>query len=140
MTQFAMRTSLCDFYFSRNGEDYDLTVAVDSATFEDPERKHLTRGSSGQNTTGLIYTEGIKDPKTLTVVFVGLSQEYAAMLSDMYTKEERTDFKVVDRKTGQMRAYKEAIVSQQPRQGTMAGGAEELNIQVIFECYKVEDK
>lgn len=140
MTQFAMRTSLCDFYFSRNGEDYDLTAAVDSATFEDPERKHLTRGSSGQNTTGLIYTEGIKDPKTLTVVFVGLSQEYAAMLSDMYAEEERTDFKVVDRKTGQMRAYKEAIVSQQPRQGTMSDGAEERNIQVIFECYKVEDK
>lgn len=90
---YALRTSLCDFYFSRNGADYDVTAAVDSATFEDPERKHLTRGSSGQNKTGLIYTEGIKDPKTLTVAFIGLSQEMAAMLADMYKEEERTDFK-----------------------------------------------
>ena len=138
--KYALRTSLCDFYFSRNGEDYDLTAAVDSAAFEDPERKHLTRGSSGQNSTGLIYTEGIKDPKTLTVVFIGLSAEYAALLADMYKEEERTDFKIIDRKTGQMRSFKDAIVSQKPAQATMSEGAEEQNVQVVFECFTVEDK
>lgn len=137
---YALRTSLCDFYFSRNGEDYDLTAVVDSAAFEDPERKHLTRGSSGQNTKGLIYTEGIKDPKSLTVVFIGLSVEFASMLSDMYAAEERTDFKIIDRKTGQMRAFKDAIVSQKPVQASMSEGAEEQNVQVIFECFKTEDK
>lgn len=140
MANFALRTSLCDFNFSRNGVDYDITAAVDSSTFEDPERKHLTRGSAGTNTRGLIYTEGIKDPKTLTVVLIGLSQEMAALLVDMYELEERTDIKIIDRKTGQMRAYKDAIVSQKPMQGTMADGAEEQNVQVIFEAYKVEDK
>ena len=140
MPNFAMRTSLCDFYFSRNGADYELTAAVDSLTFEDPERKHLTRGSSGRNGTGLIYTEGIKDPKSLTVVFVGLSAEYAAMLRDMYEQEERTGFKILDRKTGQMRVYKEAIVSQPPMQASMQDGAEEQTVQVIFETYQVEDK
>ena len=137
---YALRTSLCDFYFSRNGADYDVTAAVDSATFEDPERKHLTRGSSGQNKTGLIYTEAIKDPKTLTVAFIGISQEMAAMLADMYEQEERTDFKIIDRKTGQMRSFKEAIISQRPLQGTMSDGAEEQTVQVIFESYQVEDK
>lgn len=137
---YALRTSLCDFYFSRNGADYDVTAAVDSATFEDPERKHLTRGSSGQNKTGLIYTEGIKEPKTLTVVFVGLSQEMAAMLAEMYKEEERTDFKIVDRKSGQRRSFKQALISQRPMQSTLTDGAEEQNVQVIFESYQVEDK
>ena len=137
---YALRTSLCDFYFSRNGADYDVTAAVDSATFEDPERKHLTRGSSGRNKDGLIYTEGIKDPKTITLVLVGLSQEMAAMLSDMYEQEERTDFKIVDRKTGRMRSFKQALISQRPMQGTMSDGAEEQNVQVVLESYQVEDK
>ncbi len=140
MPNFALRTSLCDVYFSRNGEDYDVTAAVDSMTFEDPQRKHLTRGSSGRNTTGLVYSEGTKDPKTLTVVFVGLSAEFAQMFADMYEKEERTDFKIVDRKTGQFRSYKEAIISQRPVQASMQDGVEEQNVQVILEAYRVEDK
>ena len=138
MPNFAMRTSLCDFYFSRNGVDYDITAVVDSNTFEDNERKHLTRGASGKNKTGLVYTEGIKDPKTLTTVFIGISQEMADMLADMYEKEDRTDVKVVDRKTGQMRSFKDAIVSQKPTQGTMGDGAEEQNVTVIFECFEVK--
>lgn len=137
---YALRTSLCDFYFSRNGADYDVTAAVDSATFGDPERKHLTRGSSGQNQTGLIYTEGIKDPKTLTVSFIGLSEEMAALLADMYEQEERTDFKIVDRKTGRRRSFKQALISQRPLQSTMSDGAEEQTVQVIFESYQVENK
>lgn len=138
MPNFAMRTSLCDFYFSRNGVDYNTTNYVDSNTFEDNERKHLTRGASGANTSGLVYTEGIKDPKTLTTIFIGISQEMAGMLSDMYDKEERTDIKIVDRKTGQMRTFKDAIVSQKPTQGTMGDGAEEQNVTVIFECFEVK--
>lgn len=134
---FALRSVVCDFYFSRNGVDYDVTAAVDSHAFDDPERKHLTRGASGKNKTGLVYTEGIKDPKVLTTVFVGISQEMAQLLADMYDKEDRTDIKIVDRKTGQSRTFTNAIVSQKPLQSAMGDGAEEQNVQVIFEAFEV---
>lgn len=137
---FALRTAFCDFYFSRNGADYDLTAVVDSKTFEDPEERSLTRGASGTSKKGLIYTSGIKDPKTITVVCVGLSKEYADMISAMYENEERTDFRIVDRKTGRMVAYKDAIFAKRPAQETMSEGSEELNVSLQLRTFNVEYK
>lgn len=135
---FAMRTSLCDFSFSRNGADYDITAVVDSRQLEDPEEKSLTRGASATNKKGIVYTSSIKDPKTLTVVCVGLSKEYADMVSDMYQNEERTNFIIIDRKTGRKAVFRDAIFSKRPHQEQMSEGAEELNISLVLKSFNVE--
>lgn len=138
--QFAMRTVMCDCYFSRNGVDYNITSIVDNTAFENPERKHLTRSASATNTTGLVYTEGVKDPKNVTITAVGISLEMAKMLAEMYAKEERTDFKIIDRKTGRMRSFEKSIISQEPTQSQTGEGAEELNVSFILETFVVKDK
>ena len=138
---FNLRAVLCDAYFSRNGADYNLTAMVDSVALENPEEKLLTRGFFAGNKTGLAYTSGIKDPKTVTVRLIGASAEYVNMLNDMYDKEERTDFKLVDRKTGRMAVYKEALIGKQLLQENMGeGGDEEMAVNLILRTYQVEYK
>lgn len=138
---FNLRAVLCDAYFSRNGVDYNLTAVIDSAQLEDPEEKQLTRGSFAGNKTGLIYTSGIKDSKTVTVRLIGLSAEYGSMLNDMYEQEERTDFKIVDRKTGRRATFKEAIIGKRIVQENMGeGGDDEMAATLILRTYQVEYK
>lgn len=138
---FNLRAVLCDAYFSRNGVDYSLTGVIDTSALEDPEEKQLTRGAFAGNKTGLIYTSGIKDSKTVTVRLVGLSAEYATLLNEMYKKEERTDFKVIDRKTGRRATFKDAIVGKRIIQENMGGeGDEEMAANLILRTYNVEYK
>lgn len=138
---FNLRAVLCDAYFSRGGVDYSLTGFIDTTALDDPEEKQLTRGAFAGNKTGLIYTSGIKDAKTITVRLVGLSAEYANMLNDMYEKEERTDFKIVDRKTGRRATFEDAIIGKRVVQENMGGdGDEEMAANLVLRTYRVEYK
>lgn len=136
---YSLQSRKCDFGYTYNGQSYDFTDQVDSVTVESPEKKHLTRGANGRNTRGLIYTEGRKDPMRVTVVFVGLHKAHANLFKEMYDEDERVEAYCIDRKTGQKRIFKECIISEKPIQTTMSEGAEELNVQVIFETYNVKE-
>ena len=134
---FNMQMVRCDFFFSRNDVDYELTAMADSRQLEDPEEKNATRGSSGRSEKGIIYTTGIKDPKTITLVCVGLTKEYADMIAEMYENEERTDFKIVDRKSGRIAKMENDFFAKRPVQEQMGEGAEELNVSLMIRGFKV---
>lgn len=135
---FTMQMVRCDFFFSRNGVDYELTAMADSRQLEDPEEKNATRGASGRSKKGIIYTTGIKDPKTMTLVCIGLTKEYADLIAEMYENDERTDFKIVDRKTGRMAKMEDGFFAKRPIQEQMGEGAEELNVSLLIRGFKAE--
>jgi hypothetical protein len=59
----------CDFGIKLNGVTYDFEHVQD-LQIEDPENTRLTRGSNAANKVGLVYKEGISDPKRVTVTIM----------------------------------------------------------------------
>lgn len=128
-----------DVSFNYNGPRYDLTKYVDGVTIEDPETKHLTRGGSGKNKKGLSYGEGTKDPKKITIDFVGFPVAYLKLIRQIWEKEDRIDVSCIDRKTGDSRVFKEALVVNNIRQLTMKDGVEEANFQLLLETFDIDE-
>ena len=56
----------------------------------------------------------------------------------MYQNEERTNFIIIDRKTGRKAVFRDAIFSKRPHQEQMSEGAEELNISLVLKSFNVE--
>lgn len=136
---YAMQLADCDCGFTINGQTYDYSAAVDSNAFENPEKVHLTRASSRQNTMGLAYREGSKDPRRVTVVFQGLLQDHADLLEKCFENKTRLEPYIIERDTGRKIILKNAIVSEPPTQANIGGdGAEELNVQVVFETFNIK--
>src|ERR1044072_338375 len=105
----------CDFGFTYNGVNYDFTH-VDSMAIEDPERTRLVRGANAGNKLGLVYKEGIKDAKTITVTILGVSAEIYSLLKQAYDNRDRLDAYCVSRVDGSSKIAKNAILSQEPKQ------------------------
>ncbi|MGB2579416.1 hypothetical protein AAIR98_001335 [Elusimicrobium simillimum] len=129
----------CDIGFTHNSQAYDFTDQVESVTIEDSEAKHLTRGASARNTKGIVYTEGSKSPKVVTIVLVNMAPEYASLFKTIREEEDRLEIYCIDRKTGAKRMFKDCILQKAPTQLNMAEGAEELNISLVFETFKIEE-
>ena len=64
----------CDFGVTLNGVNYDFEH-VENLQIEDPERTRLIRGGNAGNKTGLIYKEGTKEPKAITLTVIGMPAE-----------------------------------------------------------------
>lgn len=128
----------CDFGFTYNGVNYDFEH-VEDLTIEDPERTRLTRGANASNKLGLIYKEGIKDAKTLTVTLIGISQALHNLLKNAYFEKERMDFYCISRVDGSSKIGKNAILSQEPMQLTVNESQESMNTALVFESYDVEE-
>lgn len=129
----------CDLGLSINGVKYDFTPYVSGVTLEQTQAKHLTRGATGQHKKGFVYTEGLKDPNKIAIVLTGLPAYFFPLLRRHYQEETRMDCYVIDRKTGQARYYKNAIITQEPAQLTMGEGTEELDITLNLEAYETEN-
>jgi hypothetical protein len=63
----------CDFGITLNGVNYNFEH-VDKLVIEDPSKTRLTRGANAGNKTGLIYHEGTKEAKTVTVTILNMVQ------------------------------------------------------------------
>ncbi|WP_424244947.1 hypothetical protein Dip510_000054 [Elusimicrobium posterum] len=129
----------CDLGFTYNGQSYDFTNEVDSVTIDDPQATHLTRGGSARNTKGLIYTEGAKSPKVVTVTLVNIDAAYSKLFKTIREEEDRLEIYCIDRKTGSKRIFKDCILQKDPLQLSMSEGAEELNISLVFETFKIDE-
>jgi hypothetical protein len=125
----------CDFGIKINGVNYEFDM-IDSLTIEDPQFTRITRGANALNKEGLIYTEGGKDPKTITVTILGMSQALKAVLDDTYINKERIEaVYCIDRKDGSSKMAKNAILCQMPQQLTVDESAESLNVALIFQSF-----
>ncbi len=128
----------CDFGVKFEGVTYDFQH-VDSIVIEDPEMNKLVRGANAFNKVGLSYTEGLKDPKKITVVLIGLTAEIHGLLTGIFVDRARCEVYCIDRTDGSSKIGKNAILSSRPMQLTVDQGAESMNTQLIFETYDFEE-
>ncbi len=129
----------CDFSLTIRGKAYTFTE-VENLQIEDPERTRLIRGSNAGNKTGLVYKEGLKEAKTITLTIIGIPFELHNLLKDVYEKKERVDCNCISRVDGSSKIAKNAILAQSPKQLQMDDSAESLNTALIFESFDVSEE
>lgn len=124
----------CDFGVKISGVDYQFEH-VSQITIEDPERNRLTRGSNASNKTGLVYKDGLKDPKRWTIPILNMSVELKAKLDECYDNQTRVDVYCIDRTDGSSKMGKNAILSNRPQQLTIEDTAESMQVSLEFETF-----
>ena len=128
----------CDFGVTIDGQNYDFDH-VENLQIEDPERTKLIRGGNAGNKTGLIYKEGIKDAKTITLTVIGIPFALNALLKQAYADKTRLDCYAVSRADGSSKIAKNAILSQEPKQLSVDDSAESMNTALVFESFDVSE-
>jgi len=124
----------CDFGIKRNGVNYDFEHVAE-VQIEDPERNRLTRGSNASNKTGLVYKDGLKDPKRWTIPILNMSAALKSVLDEVYKSQERIEVYCIDRVDGSSKMAKNAILSNKPQQLTIDESAESMNVSLEFETF-----
>ena len=128
----------CDFGIKVADVNYDFEHC-DSFVIEDPESLKLIRGANAKNKLGLLYTEGSKEAKKITVTLVGITTDMFNLLGGVYKERERVEVYCVDRKSGSNIVAKNAILSQKPRQNNIEESPESMNVTISFETYDLND-
>jgi hypothetical protein len=128
------KTYNCDFGVKYNGVNYDFEH-VDSVVVENPTQTKLIRGANASNKVGLVYTEGTKDPKKVTVTLLGLSADMQALLVGIYEAKARCEVYIVDRTDGSSKIGKNCVLSQVPEQLNIDETPESMNVLAIFETF-----
>ncbi len=128
----------CDFGVTLSGVNYDFEH-VQNIQIEDPERTRLVRGGNASNKTGLVYKEGIKDAKTITLTVIGMPMELHNLLKAAYSDKTRRDCYVVSRVDGSSKIGKNAILSQEPKQLSVDDSAESMNTALVFESFDISE-
>lgn len=128
----------CDFGIKLNGVSYDFTH-VQNLQIEDPESTKLVRGANAGNKLGLIYKEGIKEPKKITVTIAGMSAELKAVLDQAYADQTRLDVYAISRTDGSSKMAKNSVLSQQPQQLTLDDTPDSLNVGLAFESFDLTE-
>ena len=124
----------CEFGFKYNGIDYTFTNVM-SLQIEDNEMTRLTRGANGKNVSGLIYKEGITEPKRWTVTIRDMTPEIKALLDTVYKDQERVDVYCISETTGSSKIAKNAILSQVPQQLLVDESPDSMNVALMFETF-----
>ncbi len=124
----------CDFGFKINGVSYTFDH-VHNMTIEDPEKTKMVRGANATSKTGLVYREGLKDPKTITVTILNMALEMKALLDDIYVNRKLADVFCVSRTNGSSKIYKNAVLSMQPAQLSIDDSAESMNVNLVWESF-----
>lgn len=127
-----------DFGIKLGGVTYNFTH-VQNMTIEDPENTKLVRGANGGDKLGLVYKEGIKEPKKVTVNIIGMSLELKTALDKAYLDKSRLDVWCIDRTDGSSKMAKNAIISTQPQQLTIDENSDSMHVGLIFESYDLSE-
>ncbi len=128
----------CDFGIKVNGVTYDFTH-VHSLQIEDPENTKLVRGANAGNKEGLVYKEGLKDPKKITVTIMGMDVTLKGVLDGIYENKSRVDAFCVNRLDGSMKIAKNAVLSQMPQQLQIDENPDSMNVALAFESFDLTE-
>lgn len=128
----------CDAGIKINGISYDFDH-VTSVAIEDPETNKLTRGANAKNTRGLVYKEGLKEPKSLTMTIMDMSPELKLVLDDAFKKQTRCEAFVISRTDGSSKMAKNAILCQVAQQLTLDDTADSMNVTLRFESFEMTE-
>ena len=124
----------CDFGVKIDGVDYAFEH-VAQVTIDDPERNRLTRGANASNKIGLVYKDGLRDPKRWTIPILNMSIELKAKLDECYDQQKRLDVYCIDRTDGSSKMGKNAVLSNKPQQLTLEDTAESMQVSLEFETF-----
>jgi hypothetical protein len=127
-----------DFGIKYNGVNYNF-VHVQDLTIEDPENTKLVRGANAGNKTGLVYKEGLKDPKKITVTILGMSIELKAVLDTAFENRDRLDVFCISRVDGSSKMGKNAVLCQMPQQMKIDESADAMNVVLTFETFDLSE-
>ena len=128
----------CEVGFTIRGVNYQLDH-VDSVTVEDPETNELVRGANAGNKIGLVYKQGLKEPKTMTTAAMSLPMELHNLLKDVFTTQERFDFYCISRVDGSSKMARNAILASSPKQLTLDDSPESLHVSLMVKSYDVDE-
>lgn len=128
----------CDFGIKLNGVNYDFEQVQD-LQIEDPEMNKLIRGANAGNKLGLVYKEGTKDPKKITVTILGMTAALKDVLENCFSLQTRLDVFCIDRADGSSKIGQNAVLSTMPQQLTVDDSAESMNIKLEFETFDLSE-
>lgn len=128
----------CDIGIKVEGTDYTFDH-VNSVTIDDPRRNQLTRGANSNNKLGLVYTDGLKEPATITVPILNMSAALKGVLDTLFEGKGRCDFYVISRSDGSKKMAKNAILSNRPQQLTLDESAESMEVSLEFKSFDLSE-
>jgi hypothetical protein len=129
----------CDFGIKVNSLNYEFEH-VASLEVEDPERNRLTRGANAKNKIGLVYKDGLKEPKRWTLPILNMSSALKAVLDSAFEDQTRLEVYAIDRSGTGKKMARSAILSNRPQQLSLDETAESMNVSLEFETFdSVED-
>ena len=128
----------CEFGYKKNGVNYSFPD-VDELQIDDPERNRLTRGSNASNKDGLIYRDGVKDPKRWTIPILNMSVALKESLDETFTNADRIDVYCVDKTNGSTKWLRGAILCNAPQQLALDATPESMNVSLEFESFRSEE-
>lgn len=125
----------CDFGIKVSGTNYNFDHVME-VQIEDPEKNRLTRGSNATNKTGLVYKEGLKEPKKWSIPILNMSAELKLVLDAAYDEQTRVDVYCIDRTDGSSKMAKNAVLCNRPQQLTVDESTESMNVSMEFETFE----
>lgn len=128
----------CDLGVKIGGVKYDFTHVAE-VQIEDNERNRLTRGANAKDEIGLVYRDGLKDPKRWTIPILGMSASLKGVLDDAYKNQTRLEVYCISRADGSSKMAKNAILSNRPQQLTLDETAESMNVSLEFETFRSDE-
>lgn len=128
----------CDFGLTLDGVNYDFEHVI-NLTIENPERTRLVRGANAGNKVGLVYMEGIRDAKTVTLTVIGMPTALHNRLKQAYADQTRMDCYCVQRNVGSTKIAKNSVLSQEPVQLSIDDSADSMNTSLVFESYDISE-
>ncbi len=128
----------CDFGIKIDGVSYEFTH-VNELTIEDPENTKLVRGANAGNKMGLVYKEGIKEPKKISVTIMDMPIALKEVLDIAYDGRTRLDVYCISKTDGSSKMAKNAVLSQIPQQLSINDSADSLNVKLDFESFDLSE-
>jgi hypothetical protein len=123
----------CVVGIKADGQDYEFPH-VNEVTYEDPEENKLTRGANASNKTGIVYKDGMKDPKTAACTILDMPLEIKTVLDTKFADQTRIDFYAVAA-NGSSVWLKNGVVSKLPIQKTISDTVESMGLDLAFASF-----
>lgn len=128
-----------DAGFSFNSITYTFSD-FDIINYTYNEKNSLTRGANGNNKVGIPYKEGLKTADIAEIKVKDCSVAIYNLLIPIWKNQDRINFWIVDKKTGEGYTYKNAIVTSKPRQTEVSETEDSISFMLSVQSYDVNDK
>ena len=125
--------------FTLGKTNYELGD-VDSIDYTYSRKNNLSRGASGNNKVGIVVKEGLKDADMADIRITDCSVEIYNLLENCFTNQTRINVWFIDNKKGGGFTFKQAVITEKPRQPQIAEGIDALNFMLKVKSFDVVDK